>query len=185
MIIRKEKENVMELVKSNIIYNGPRFQIESAIYEDTDHKQCVRDHVIAPAASVILAITKDGNVLFVKQQRTATGNNVELELPAGLIEEGETPLNGAIRELKEETGYFSSNIKFLTSYYSSNGYSNEKVYLFLAEGLTDKGEQSLDETEEIEVLEIPLPKAIEMLRENQFANGHTMMALLWYKAFLQ
>lgn len=185
MIIRKEKGKIMKLVKSNIVYHGRRFQIESAIYEDADHKQYVRDHVISPAASVILAITKDGNVLFVKQRRTATGNNLELELPAGLIDEGETPIKAAIRELKEETGYSCHDIKFLSSYYSSNGYSNEKVYLFLAEGLSDKGKQSLDETEEIEVFEIPLSEAIEMLQKKQFANGHTMMALLWYKAFLQ
>ena len=133
-------------------------------YLDGD-KSIYREHVKAGNASVILPITEDNKVIMIQEARTPIGK-VILALPAGMIEEGEKAENAAIRELEEETGYLASNIEFLREYYSSVGYSDEKISLYLATNMK-KTKQRLDDQENINVIEIPLEEVIDMLDKNE------------------
>lgn len=130
-----------------------------------------------PGASATLVV-KDGLVLFVQQYRPAAGRKM-FELPAGTIDRNEPPLDCAKRELHEETGYSAENWESLGHIYPTPGYTNERLHLFLASGLT-KGEQHLDEGEDIRVRWIPLANVEEMIDNGEINDAKTIVAVLQY-----
>jgi ADP-ribose pyrophosphatase len=130
-----------------------------------------------PGAAATLVV-KDGLVLLVEQYRPAAGRNM-LELPAGTIDLTEEPLACAQRELQEETGYSAENWEALGHLYPTPGYTNEVLYLFLASGLT-KGEQHLDEGEDIHVRWIPLAEVEEMIDNGTINDAKTIIAIFKY-----
>ena len=158
-------------------YSGKRIQVDEIEYLNGD-KIIYREHVKAGEAVVIFPITKDNKVIMVQEPRTPI-EQVILALPAGMIEPGEKPEDAAIRELEEETGYLASNIEFLREYYPSVGYSNEKLKIYLATDFT-KTEQHLDESEDINVIEVPLEELIEMLDKNEIITASTTIAIMHY-----
>ena len=171
----------MELNKSNIVYQCKRFNVEEAVYENDEGKTITRFHVKSPEAVVILPVTKEGKIVFVKQFRTAIGNKMVIELPAGKVDPGEEPAETAIRELHEETGYIARDMKYILSYYSSNGLTDEKLHLFVAKDLEEKTLQELTEDEDIEVVEMFPEEAMNMILNHTQENGHSLIALLWYQ----
>ena len=173
----------MNFIKSHEVYKGRRVLLEESSYMDKNNKVTVMEHVKVNPAVVILPITKDDEIVFIKEKRTAIGNIELLEIPAGVIEDGEDPKESAIRELKEETGYVTNDVEFLTKYFPSCGYSNEEIFVYLARNLKLKQEQELDETEEIKVVEINKDKAFKILEEGKISNAATQIALMWYKLF--
>lgn len=130
-----------------------------------------------PGAAATLVV-KDGLVLLVEQYRPAAGRNM-LELPAGTIDRAEGPEECARREFQEETGYFAENWESLGHIYPTPGYTNEVLYLFLASGLT-KGEQQLDEGEDIKVRWVPLTEVEEMIDNGTINDAKTIVALFKY-----
>lgn len=122
----------------------------------------------------ILALDEEENVIMVEQYRPAIRKEF-LEIPAGLVEEGEDILFAAKRELEEETGYQAKTWKKLCSYYSSAGISDGQFHLYLAQDL-QKTEQHLDEDEFIEVKEVPLHKIVI----SDLADPKSMIALQQY-----
>lgn len=102
----------------------------------------------------ILAIFEDDTVLMVRQYRPAVGL-VTLEIPAGLLEKDEFPVDGALRELEEETGYRGKNPEKICEYLTSPGISDGRFYLYYTEKL-EKSEQHLDPDEFVEVVRVPL-----------------------------
>lgn len=171
------KEIEYKEARKKLVYNGKRVQVEEMEYLDGD-KSIYREHVKAGNASVILPITEDNKVIMIQEARTPIGK-VILALPAGMIEEGEKAENAAIRELEEETGYLASNIEFLREYYSSVGYSDEKISLYLATNMK-KTKQRLDDQENINVIEIPLEEVIDMLDKNEIITASTTIAVMHY-----
>ena len=129
-----------------------------------------------PDAVAILAVDAEDRVVFVRQRRIATGGSL-LELPAGLIDAGETPLETAKRELREETGLRGGTWRELTSFWSSPGFVNERVWVFAAHGL-EEGEPDPDEGEELEVVRWTLPEVERRLPELEDAT--TLIGLLLY-----
>lgn len=171
----------MEYLSSKIVYECKRFKVEEALYKDDEGKIYERDHVLTPSAVAILPVTKDGKIILVKEARTAIGNIVSYDLPAGIIENGEKPETSAIRELEEETGYVATNIKFLQSYYASKGYTNEKIYLYLADMLDTKTSQNLDDGEEIGIYELDYDEVIKMLDNGELNSAPLNISLLMYR----
>ena len=129
-----------------------------------------------PDAVAIVALDAEGRVLLVRQKRVATGTKL-LELPAGLIDEGERPLEAAQRELREETGLHGGSWRELASFWTSPGFVNERVWVFVADGL-DEGEPEPDDGEELEVVRWTLPEVETQLRELEDAT--TLIGLLLY-----
>lgn len=130
-----------------------------------------------PGAAATLVV-KDGLVLLVEQYRPAAGRNM-LELPAGTIDRTETSVECAQRELQEETGYTAENWESLGHLYPTPGYTNEVLYLFLASGLS-KGEQQLDEGEDIKVRWVPLADVEEMIDNGEINDAKTIIAIFKY-----
>ena len=120
--------------------------------------------------------------MLVRQERVAIGGKL-LELPAGLIDEGEEPLESAKRELREETGLRGGQWRELTSFWSSPGFVNERVWVFAATGL-DEGETEPDEGEELEIVRWPLSEVEARLAELDGRNDADRPAGLPARALL-
>ena len=155
-----------------LLYKGPRFQVKRIDNWD------VVDH---PGAVVILPLFDPQTIIMIKNRRRAVGE-VLLELPAGTLEESELPLICAKRELEEETGFKAKNIRPLLEFYSSPGFTNERLYAFVAEDLKP-GQLKLDPHEEISVEKIKWTDALELMRTNQIQDGKTLLTLLYYALY--
>nr|WP_279232475.1 NUDIX hydrolase [Thermus neutrinimicus] len=141
-------------------------------YEIVEHK---------PAVAIVAV--RDGRMLFVRQHRPAVGL-APLEIPAGLIEPGEDPLEAARRELAEETG-LAGDLAPLFSYYVSPGFTDEKTHVFLASNLRE-AQATPDEDEEIQVVWLEPEKALEMHQKGEVEFSATgLVGVLYYHAFLR
>ena len=168
-----------KLISEEVKFDGVRFNVVQKIYQNEDGTTYVRDCVNPGEAAIVLPIDKDNNVVFVKQLREAIGE-VCLELPAGMVDEGEEPIMTAKRELEEETGIIANTLEHLISVYPSSGYTSEKIHIFYAKDF-EIGKQKLDATENIESIEkIPLNKCLELVKENYFKHASQNIAILNY-----
>ncbi len=118
----------------------------------------------------ILAITKNNEVVLVRQYRHGV-QELSLELPGGVVDEGESPLEGAKRELLEETGYQAGQIIEVGRLYPNPAIQRNTLYCYLATDVEWVGEQDLDESEEIDVELVPLDEVVEMVRTGKFRHA--------------
>lgn len=168
-----------ELLDEKVVYKGKRITVEELHYfNKREGKKLYREHVLAGDGAIIMPLTEDNELIMVREPRTPIGKTI-LAFPAGMIEKGENPEETALRELEEETGYKAHYIKKMVSLYSTVGYSNEKTSIFLAKDF-EKTQRHLDETEDIEVVKIPLEDAKRMLDNNEFITTSETVALLYY-----
>ncbi len=132
--------------------------------------------VETPDAVVIVPIDDDGNVLMVRQHRVGT-DHVLLELPAGGIDKGETPEEGAQRELREETGHAAGRLRPLIDFWTVPGFGTERMYAFLA---TDLREDPLpaDEDEGLTLERMPFAEAVAAARDGRIPDVKSIAALL-------
>lgn len=140
---------------SKLVYRGEIFSVRKEAFQYEDGSRASREVVIHPGA--VCVIPHDGRVVYmVEQPREAVEDPSLLELPAGKLDvEGETPLECAQRELAEEIGKSAGDWRELTSFYTSPGFTNERVWLFLATELYDSPERRSTD-ERIEIVEFPL-----------------------------
>jgi 8-oxo-dGTP pyrophosphatase MutT (NUDIX family) len=140
---------------SKLVYRGPIASVRMETFQYSDGSRATRQVVVHPGAVCI--IPHDGRVLYlVEQPREAVEEPALLELPAGKLDvEGETPLEAAQRELVEEIGKSAGDWRELKRFYTSPGFANERVWLFLATELYDVPNRPSRE-ERIEIVEFPL-----------------------------
>ncbi len=141
-----------------------------------------REIVEHNGGAVIAAIKDDGKIVMVRQYRKAAGR-IMLELPAGKRDGEEDYLETAGRELREETGYTAENIRFITRMYTSPGYTEEVLYLYLASDLVP-GDTDFDENEAIDIEEYPLDEAVAMVLSGEIEDGKTQTGILMAKAII-
>lgn len=128
--------------------------------------------------AAVLPLLSGGRVLLIRQFRPVAGKMV-IEIPAGRLEAGELPASCALRELEEETGYCAARILELGTTLPSVGYTDERIHLFAAEGLT-LGTLAQEDHEYIELLTIPLKEALAMVNDGRIDDAKTQLALLLY-----
>lgn len=171
-----------QTVSSDRIYTGKVISLKVDTVEVPKKGYQKREIIEHPGAVGIVAITDDNKVLLVRQFRKAI-EKVLWEIPAGKLEQGESPKDCAIRELKEETGYSANNMKLIHKFYTSSGFSNQKIYVYLATDL-EKGECCLNEDEFLELHEVNLNDAYEMINKNDIEDAKTSIGLLLAKELL-
>jgi len=129
-----------------------------------------------PGAGAVVPLRENGNILLVRQFRNAVGGYL-CEIPAGKLEPGENPEAGAARELEEETGWRAARLTPLVSVFTSPGFCNERIHLFLGEGLSP-GTQSLGEDEVLEVIEMSLSDAVQKIFEGIIHDAKSIVGIL-------
>lgn len=163
-------------MKTEKIYEGKILNLRIDTVELPDKKYSKREIVEHPGAVAIVPITEEGEVILVKQYRKAVEKEL-LEIPAGKLEIGEEPRETAIRELKEETGFSSAKIEYITEFYTSAGFTNEKMHLFLATELTE-GAAEPEKDEYIEVIKLDLETLIDKVLKGEILDSKTIIGAL-------
>lgn len=141
-----------------------------------DGRQITREVIHHPGAVAIIPIDSDDNVLLVRQFRYPVGHDL-LEIPAGVIEEGESPDRTAQRELREETGYASRNLRPLGGIYSSPGFCDEMLYMYLARDLVESRLPG-DEDEDITLERVPMSGVDRLIRLGEIQDAKSVAGLL-------
>ena len=152
------------------VYDGRQFRVA---VEDWGSRQ--REVVRHPGSTAVVAV-HDGAVVLVRQTREPARRQL-LELPAGTLERDEDPLDNARRELEEEVGLRGGRWRELGVYYTSPGFLDERMHVFLAENL-ERGEQELDDGEDVEVVRWPVAEL--ELRLAEVEDLKTIAGLLLY-----
>jgi ADP-ribose diphosphatase len=171
----------MERIGGEVVWEGRITKVRIDRFRYDDGEEAEREIVEHPGAVGVVA--HDGERIYmVRQPREAVEDPALLELPAGkLDEEGESPLDTAQRELAEEIGKGARTWQHLTSFYTSPGFTNEECHLFMATDLYDESSDA-DEDERIEVVEVPLARLDQTIRDCR--DSKTLVGLLWLRAFL-
>lgn len=143
-------------------------------------KTAVREMVLHPGAVAVLAVTENEEIIFVKQYRYPV-REVLFEIPAGKLEGKEDPFFSAQRELEEETGFQALQWEKLGTFYSTPGFSNEIMHLYLAQDLVQKTAHP-DPDEIIEYQGIPFDQALRMVSQGEIKDAKTVIGILWLAA---
>lgn len=161
------------------IYRGKIFDIFVDSIEYDSGVKGVREVTRHPGGAVVVGLFPDETVLLVRQYRYPLDAWL-WELPAGKLDPGEDPLDAARREFQEETGYQADDIRKLTHIYTTPGFCNEVLYIYLATGLSPDHEgQQLEEGEQsLTVHRLPLQKVIEMIEQGEITDSKTICGIL-------
>jgi ADP-ribose pyrophosphatase len=167
-----------QILNSKYIYKGAILNLRKDKVKLYDEHETYREVVEHSGGVAVIPVTDQGQILMVKQYRIAVDETV-LELPAGKLEENEDVLKCAARELEEETGFRPDDIKKLFHFYTTPGYSSEKLHLFIANGLKHHG-QNLDQGEYIEIVKLSKEEIIPKILNGEIKDSKTIIGLLWY-----
>jgi len=137
-----------------------------------------REVVVHPGAVAILPVLDDGRIVLIRNRRHTVHEEL-WEIPAGTLEMGEAPIVCAARELAEETGYRAAVLEDFGWFYTSPGVLTEKMYVFVARGLTAVG-QTLEDNEQIRVEVVTAARAKEMILQNEIVDAKTIATVLKY-----
>lgn len=162
-------------LSSQKVYEGKIINLSVDTVALPSGRSATREIVEHPGAVAIVPINEKKEILLVKQYRYAVRKAL-LEIPAGKLEPLENTTDCAKRELLEETGFLAANLQKLFHYYSSPGFTNEMLHIFIATGLTYKGAQP-DEDEDIELITMPFQQAIEWIRQGKICDGKTIAGI--------
>ena len=161
-------------IDSKRLFTGGLVSVRRDAVRLSNGCESVREVVDHPGGVVIAAVQGE-NVYMVEQFRYPMMENIT-ELPAGKLEWGEDPGEAAVRELREETGLTALTLTSVGVLYPSPGYSGEKLYLYIAQGLR-QGEQDLDEGELLHCRSMPLAEALSMVYDNTIKDAKTIALL--------
>ena len=174
----KEKKLV-----GKVYYRGKAisFNVDEIILPN--RKKATREYINHPGASAVLAV-ENGNFIMVKQYRYPVGK-LTYEIPAGkLHSKNDDFLLRAKEELKEETGYSAKEFKHLVTFWPTPAFSNEVLKIYLASGLS-KGKSNCDEDEFLDVVKVPIKKAVDMIKKSVIRDSKTIIAILYYLYFVK
>ena len=164
-----------QIVASEEIFRGRVFDVtvDTVREGDTTYKREVVHH---PGSAVIIPAFPDGSIALVRQYRHPAVRYL-LEAPAGTLNRGERPEEGAARELEEELGFVAGKLEKLSEFFVSPGFCEEKMWLYLATEMTPTS-QRLEDDELLEVVRLPLRQALEMITDGEIEDAKTIIGLM-------
>jgi ADP-ribose pyrophosphatase len=163
------------ILDSREIFRGRVFDVTIDTIREGDTTY-VREVVHHPGSAVIIPVFADGTVALVRQYRHPAVRYL-LEAPAGTLDEGERPEEGAARELEEELGFTAGKLDRLSEFYVSPGFCAEKMWVYLATNLTETT-QRLEDDELLEVVRLPFSRALEMITDGEIEDAKTIIGLM-------
>ena len=162
------------------LYAGRVVTLRLKLLPQPDGRSRLREVVEHAPGAAVVAVDDAGQVLLVRQHRPAVDATL-LELPAGIVDPGEQPIDCARRELEEETGYTTQRLEPLLSFYSSPGFCTEVLHVFLATGLREcLTDVIADDEEELELVRLPLAAAIAAILQGELSDAKTVSGLWAY-----
>jgi ADP-ribose pyrophosphatase len=165
-----------EILDRNLLFEGKVFDVERIHTRLPDGRTNDYDMVKHHGSVTIVPYDQDGNIWFVEQYRLGA-EQVLLELPAGVIEQGEDPVQCAHREVREEIGMAATELKKLGEMYLAPGYSTELMTVFLATGIY-QAPLKADSDEFLRTKKIPLQRVYKMTSRGEIRDSKTLAALL-------
>lgn len=169
-------------ITSEKLFGGNIIDLHLDEVELPNGETATRELVYHPGAVAVIPITKDNKIVMVEQYRKPLEQSL-VEIPAGKLEKGENPLTAAVRELEEETGYTTTNLSLVTSFYTSPGFANEKIYLYITDDLIKmENPPAGDDDEFVEIMEVTLDEAKELVEEGRIHDAKTDYAVLYLHA---
>ena len=167
--------NRPQILSSKEIFRGRVFHVAvDEIQEgDTVYQREVVHH---PGSAVIIPVFADGTIALVRQYRHPAVKYL-LEAPAGTLNDGEAPEEGAARELEEELGYVAGKLEKLSEFFVSPGFLEEKMWIYLATDLRET-KQQLEDDEIVEVVRIPFGQALSMITTGEIEDAKTIIGVM-------
>jgi ADP-ribose pyrophosphatase len=165
-------------INQRTLLESRRFTVVEETVTRPDGRIASLQFIKHPGSVAILPVVDDDHVCLIRSRRLTVDKTL-LEIPDGTREPNESPLETARRELAEETGYRADRMEELASFYPSPGVSDERIWIYVAHGLT-AGDPAREPNEEIENLVVPWPAAMAMIASGEIEDGKTMLALLRY-----
>ena len=160
------------------IYRGKIVTLHVDTVRQASGKTTIREVVHHPGGVAAVPVLDDGRLLLIRQFRYALGKFI-LEIPAGKLDTGQSPLATMARELEEETGYRAGELTEIFSFYTSPGISDEVIHFFLARNLTQCS-QHPEEGEHITVEKFSLAECLQKIQTGEIQDGKTIIGILWY-----
>lgn len=163
------------IINSTEIFRGRVFTVtvDTIAEGDITYQREVVHH---PGSAVIVPIFDDGTVALVRQYRHPAVRYL-LEIPAGTLERGERPEEGAARELEEELGHVAGQLEKLSEFFVSPGFCEEKMWVYLATKLTAT-KQRLEDDELLEIVHLSMRQALEMITDGEIQDAKTIIGLI-------
>ncbi len=161
-----------KVLKSQQIFKGRILTVKVDEVLLQNGYRSTREVVMHPGAVAVLPVLADGNVVLVKQFRYPVGAEL-IEVPAGKLDENELPEACALRELEEETGYRAQKLEYMGYIFTTPGFSNEKIHLYVAENLV-KTEQNLDQDELLKVEIFRPDEVLNMCLSGKIVDAKTL-----------
>jgi ADP-ribose pyrophosphatase len=175
MPYQEPHKELPKILGSQKVFDGRVFQVTVDTVSEGDLTY-QRDVVHHPGSAVIVPVHDDGTVALVRQYRHPAVRYL-LEVPAGSLADGERPEAGAARELEEELGLTAERLEKLTEFFVSPGFLEEKMWVYLATGLS-QGKPQPDEDEVLDVVRLPIGDALEMITSGEIQDAKTIIGLI-------
>jgi ADP-ribose pyrophosphatase len=169
---------VEEVISSRVIFEGRILKLRVDTVRTVDGRETTREVVEHAACVAVVAVDEKGDVLLVRQYREAPGKEL-LEIPAGGIDQGEDPEAAVVREMQEETGFRPRQVVHLGGFYTTPGFCNEYLYLYLAADLTP-ARLYAEDTPGIEVVRVPVNEIPALMASGKIEDAKTIAGLLFY-----
>ncbi|HEX3143227.1 MAG TPA: NUDIX hydrolase [Pyrinomonadaceae bacterium] len=164
-----------EFIDSKKVFSGRVFDVTVDTVREAD-RTYIREVVHHPGSAVILPAFDDETIGFVRQYRHPAVKYL-LELPAGTLNDRERPEVGAARELEEELGMVAGRLEKLAEFFVSPGFCEEKMWIYLATDLVPTA-QKLEDDELIEIVRLPIDRALQMISDGEIEDAKTIIGLL-------
>ncbi|MCL5771253.1 MAG: NUDIX hydrolase [Actinobacteria bacterium] len=172
-----------KLLNSKKVFDGKIIKLFFDNVILPNNKIATREKVWHPGAVAIVPLTVENDIILIKQYRYPVGETL-VEIPAGKLDKNEIPIDCARRELQEEVGAVGGNLVHLTSFYTTPGFSNEYLHLFLAINF-EKKQNNPDEDEFLQIIKIPIKSSVDWIFEGKIKDAKSIIGILLTNEYIK